>query len=197
MKKILFLFTLIIFCLNIPEMNAQTTSPTSSFLWVQQEETSSSTPSLSTETTTSNPSVPPTISPAELSPTPTLDEKTSSGQYDNQTNEPFYVQLLGISAIDDLIHLGSADPRVIVVRLINAALGLLGIIFVIMILYSGALLLFSFGKDENITKAKKSFFSAIIGLIIILSAYSIVQFILNAFGTENQSPEDPLLLDEE
>src|SRR3989339_849521 len=71
----------------------------------------------------------------------------------------------------DAIGLSDTDPRIIITRLIHILLGFIGIILLIMILLSGVQFMFSGGNDEKVKKAKKTFYGAIIGLIIILSAY--------------------------
>lgn len=70
-----------------------------------------------------------------------------------------------------------------VAHLIRLALGFLGIIFVVLIILAGFSWMTSGGDDEKIAKAKKMIVNAIIGLILILSAYSIVQFVLSAILT--------------
>lgn len=78
--------------------------------------------------------------------------------------------------------LPNTDPRAIVAQLIRTAMGFLGIIAVIMILISGAKLMISGGEKEKVRQAKSTFFNALIGLFIILSAYSIVAFVLNTLS---------------
>ncbi|MBI2552297.1 DUF4215 domain-containing protein [Candidatus Uhrbacteria bacterium] len=75
--------------------------------------------------------------------------------------------------------LPTADPRVIVARIIRVALGFLGLVAVALILYGGFLWLTSAGNEEQIDKAKKVLVNSVIGLAIILSAFGIVQFVLN------------------
>lgn len=79
-----------------------------------------------------------------------------------------------------LIGFSSTDPRTIVTRLIRTALGFMGIILLLMILSSGVQFMFSGGNTEKIEKAKQTFYNAIIGIAIILSAYSIVTFVVGA-----------------
>lgn len=69
------------------------------------------------------------------------------------------------------------DPRVTVATVIRAALGVVGIIFLILTLYAGALWMMSGGNEEQIAKAKKTLTASIIGLIIVISAYSITIFV--------------------
>lgn len=84
----------------------------------------------------------------------------------------------GLDEVGQTIKLSSADPRQIVVRIINVALGLIGIILVCLILYAGFLWMTSGGDDKQISKAKAIIRNAIIGLIIILSAWAITKFII-------------------
>lgn len=83
--------------------------------------------------------------------------------------------------------LPSTDPRLIVARLIRAATGFIGIIMLLMILSSGAQFMGSGGDEEKVKKAKQTFYNAVIGLIIMLSSYSIVAFVLNSLSTATSS----------
>lgn len=85
------------------------------------------------------------------------------------------------------IGLGSADLRTTVTNIINWVLGLLGIVAVIMILYGGFMWLTAGGSEDRITSAKKIISAAVVGLVIILLAWAIVNFVLgttaNVSGT--------------
>ncbi|MBI2436596.1 MAG: hypothetical protein HYV41_02535 [Candidatus Magasanikbacteria bacterium] len=83
----------------------------------------------------------------------------------------------GAKPIQETIVLSGMDIRVIVVRIINVALGLLGIITLGLILYAGFLIMTSGGEENKVTQGKKILMQATIGLAIILSAFAIVQFI--------------------
>jgi uncharacterized membrane protein YgcG len=84
----------------------------------------------------------------------------------------------GLEEVGQTIKLSNADPRQIVVRIINIALGLIGIILVCLMLYAGFLWMTSGGKEDQISRAKAIIRNAIIGLIIILSAWAITKFII-------------------
>ena len=75
--------------------------------------------------------------------------------------------------------LSSTDPRTIIGRIINIALGFLGIIAVGIIIYAGFLWMTSGGSEEKVTQAKKLLTSAAIGLGIILSSWAIATFIIS------------------
>ena len=73
-----------------------------------------------------------------------------------------------INTVNNAIGLSSAsDIRVIIARIINIALGFLGIIAVILIIYAGWLWMTAGGEADKIDRAKRILTGAIIGLIII------------------------------
>ena len=68
----------------------------------------------------------------------------------------------------------------IIVLVINTILGLLGVIFLVIIIYAGFLWMTAGGNDEQVGKAKKLLINSIIGIIIIVAAYAISYFVLQA-----------------
>lgn len=74
--------------------------------------------------------------------------------------------------------LGQLDIREIIANIIKVALGLLGIAALVLILYGGYKWMTAAGNEDQISEAKKILTNATIGLVIILSAYSIVNFVL-------------------
>jgi hypothetical protein len=58
-------------------------------------------------------------------------------------------------------------------------LGLLGVIFIILIIYGGFLWMTAGGDEERIAKARKTLHRAILGLVILASSFMIWQFITN------------------
>lgn len=78
---------------------------------------------------------------------------------------------------------GFGDPQSlpeIIGALIGIFLSLLGIIFLILIIYGGFLWMTSGGKEEKVLIAKKTIERSIIGMIIILSSYAITQWVFQA-----------------
>ncbi len=75
---------------------------------------------------------------------------------------------------------GGTDLITIIGRIINVVLGFVGIILLVMLLYAGYLWMTSGGEADKVTTAQTMIRNAIIGLIIITSAFAITQFILNA-----------------
>ncbi|HTK04595.1 MAG TPA: hypothetical protein VL500_03360 [Candidatus Eisenbacteria bacterium] len=78
------------------------------------------------------------------------------------------------------IGLGTQDVRTTVSNVIKAFMGLLGIVAVIIILLGGFKWMTAGGNEEKVSEAKKLIISGIIGLVIILSAYAIAQFVVGA-----------------
>ncbi|MDD3285652.1 MAG: Ig-like domain-containing protein [Patescibacteria group bacterium] len=86
---------------------------------------------------------------------------------------------VGVNEISNTIALSATDPRIIVARIINIALLFLGVIAVGLIIYAGFLWMTSGGSEDKIDQAKNILKNAIIGLVIILSAWGIVSFIMS------------------
>lgn len=68
----------------------------------------------------------------------------------------------------------------IISTVIQVFLSLLGIIFVILLVYGGYLWMNARGNEEQVKKAKDTIRMAIIGLVIVTSAYAITYFVFNA-----------------
>lgn len=80
------------------------------------------------------------------------------------------------------LGLGTSDLKETVINIINWILGLLGIIAVIMILYAGFQWMTAGGNEDKVASAKKIISAAVVGLIIILLAWAIVNFVLKTAG---------------
>ncbi|MFA5128278.1 MAG: pilin [Patescibacteria group bacterium] len=88
---------------------------------------------------------------------------------------------LGLSYAADT-GLASTDIRSIIANIIRVALGLLGIVVLVLMIYAGFLWMTAAGNEEQIEKAKKILKNAVIGLAIILMAYAIVAFVIKMLG---------------
>lgn len=95
---------------------------------------------------------------------------------------------LGVGAIQSDIKLGSGDVRSTAAKIINVALGFLGIIAVVIVLLGGFKYMISGGNEEKTHEAKSLIVSGIIGLAIILSAWAITGFVISRLlsATETQ-----------
>ncbi|MCF7820686.1 MAG: pilin [Candidatus Pacebacteria bacterium] len=72
---------------------------------------------------------------------------------------------------------GEATAVNIVATVIQIALGVLGIIFLILLILAGYTWMTAGGNEEQVGKAKKNIKNAIIGLVIVLAAYGITWFV--------------------
>lgn len=80
------------------------------------------------------------------------------------------------------IALGDQSLQTTVVRLINVALSLLGIIAVVIVLIGGFKWMTAGGNEEKVAEARKLIFAGIVGMAIILSAWAIAKFVLSNLG---------------
>src|SRR6056297_239750 len=76
--------------------------------------------------------------------------------------------------------LSNQDPRQTVANIINVILGFLGILAVILILVGGFKWMTAAGNEDKVAEAKKIIVAGIIGLVIVLAAWGIASFVLNA-----------------
>ena len=93
---------------------------------------------------------------------------------------------LGVGAVQSSIKLGSETSARRLARIINVALGFLGIIAVVIVLMGGFKYMISGGNEEKVGEAKKLIVSGIIGLAIILSAWAITSFVISNLVTATQ-----------
>lgn len=96
----------------------------------------------------------------------------------------------GVSEIESEVQLSSGNIQVIIARIINVILGLLGIIALGIVLYAGFLWMTAGGNEERITKARKLLINGVIGLVIIMSAFAITLFVLNKLREATMPPGD-------
>ena len=75
--------------------------------------------------------------------------------------------------------LGQKDLRTTVADIIKVALGLIGIIALVIVISGGFLWMTSFGNEDKVEKAKSMILMGIVGLAIVLTAYAITTFVIN------------------
>ncbi|MEI6836122.1 MAG: hypothetical protein WCK59_04790 [Candidatus Falkowbacteria bacterium] len=86
---------------------------------------------------------------------------------------------VGIAPVDSSIILSNSSPIVIIGRIIQVLLGLLSVIAISIVIYAGYLWMTSMGSEDKIKEAQRLLKNATIGIIIILSAWGIVLFVLS------------------
>ena len=72
--------------------------------------------------------------------------------------------------------------REVIANIVQVFLGLIGIIFLLLIIWSGFRWMTSGGNEKTIESAKSTLVNSTIGLIIVLAGYSIAAFIAGALG---------------
>lgn len=78
----------------------------------------------------------------------------------------------------------TATPEYIITQVIQIILGILGVIFLIFMIYAGITWMTAAGNEQQITKAQNILTEAIIGLVIVLAAYTITYFISEYFAAK-------------
>lgn len=86
--------------------------------------------------------------------------------------------VLGVNQVGNNLLLGGDDIRVIIAKIIRAALALVGIIVFVYMIWAGFTIMTSAGNEEKVATGKRMMTNAVIGLIIIMSSVAIVQFVL-------------------
>lgn len=84
---------------------------------------------------------------------------------------------------------GVTDPRLIIGRVINAALGISGSLALLMFVYGGFLWLASGGNETMISKGKRVLLWATLGIVLIASAFVITTAIFQGLATGDVTVE--------
>jgi uncharacterized membrane protein len=66
--------------------------------------------------------------------------------------------------------------------IVTPVLGLLGVVFLVLIVYAGALWMTARGEEKQVGKAKDVLSNAIIGLFLVLAAYAVTNFVFDAIA---------------
>lgn len=80
--------------------------------------------------------------------------------------------------IANATKLTTKSPVSITIATIQWALGMLGLVAVVMVLYGGATWMTAAGNEERIKKAKDILKAALIGLVVVLLSWAIVTFVV-------------------
>lgn len=93
-------------------------------------------------------------------------------------NTSIYTSELGGAA--NAAGVPTADQSILAIigTFISALLGLLGVIFLILVIYAGILWMTAAGNGDQVKKAQHILRDGVIGLIIILSSYAISYAVL-------------------
>ena len=81
------------------------------------------------------------------------------------------------------------DFRVILSNLINAGMGILGSVTLLVFVYGGFLWLVSAGSPEKIKKGSQAMLWAVIGLFLVFGSYAIMGIVLQGIGARQQAEQ--------
>jgi len=91
---------------------------------------------------------------------------------------------LGKAAEEAGYDINENETETIISLVIQTALSFLGVVFLILMIYGGYLWMTARGNEDQVAKAKNLITAAIIGLIIVVSAYAISWFVVSKLGGE-------------
>lgn len=81
------------------------------------------------------------------------------------------------------------DPvPLVVARAVQSVLNIVGVIFLILVIWGGTMWMVSGGNEQSITKAKQILTTAVIGLVIVMAGYTITWWIVSALSTSTTTP---------
>ncbi len=72
-----------------------------------------------------------------------------------------------------------ADITLMVGTVIRSLLGIVGTLFMALIIYAGVIWMTAQGNDDKVAKAKKILSNSVIGLIIVIISYFMVEFLFD------------------
>ncbi len=77
---------------------------------------------------------------------------------------------------------GAGNIPALIGKVVGVGLSMVGIIFFLLILYSGFRWMTAMGQAEVVQKSKDTILAAAIGLVLVLSAYAITNFVFTGLG---------------
>lgn len=76
----------------------------------------------------------------------------------------------------------SVSPEGLIGKYIEIALSYIGVVFLILMIYGGFLWMTAKGNEQQVEKAKSLITAAIIGMVIVVSAYAITYFVTKSIS---------------
>lgn len=86
-----------------------------------------------------------------------------------------FVEISNIQGVENV------DLVTFIVDLINWFIGLAAVLTVVMIIFAGFQYILSFGDDNKIAKATSTLVFAIVGMVLVFLAPTVIQFVLDNF----------------
>jgi len=104
----------------------------------------------------------------------------ASGLPDN-LNRAFNIPLFN-AAENAGYNINQTGPESMISKVITTALEFVGVIFLVLAIYGGYIWMIARGNEEEVTKAKNILTAAVIGLVVVIAAYAISWYVINALG---------------
>ena len=86
---------------------------------------------------------------------------------------------------------GKTDIPQFLGQIINYAMGIIGSLALVMVIYGGVTWMLSGGSSEKVSKGKEIIIWAALGLAIIFTAYALVYFVISAIGGASNGTANP------
>ena len=91
------------------------------------------------------------------------------------------------AGLDETGQSGGPDMSSIIKTVVNTMLFIVGLLAVIMIIFSGIRYITAHGDKAQLESAKNTLIYSVVGLIIAIVAYALVNWVLNLFSTNSGS----------
>ena len=106
-----------------------------------------------------------------------------------------------LDSVAGTVGIKGPDIYTFIGKTLAGFIGFLGLIFLILIVYAGILYLTALGEEERIKKSKRLLTWAVIGMLIIVGAFTLTTFVFNRLSaaltpdtrTEKQKKTDNFL----
>ena len=96
---------------------------------------------------------------------------------------PLFAQLEQLEETAEVANIkGEENLPVVIGKMVGIALGLLGLILVIYIIIGGVMWMTSGGNEDSVKRAQSLIRNAIIGLVVVVLAYTLAHFITEEFA---------------
>jgi uncharacterized membrane protein len=99
----------------------------------------------------------------------------------------------GLTASGSQAGLNTAPNQlpVVIGTVIKTALGVVGIVFLVLMVYAGYIWMIARGDEAKVEKAKDTIVNCIIGIVIVVGAYAITSYLVTAFNPAPSSGSCP------
>lgn len=108
-------------------------------------------------------------------------DELGDGQYVNKGFDYYMNDIQGNTGLGGYDDVANEGPVLLASRIINFLLLFLGTIALCLTVYAGYLWMMSRGNEEEVTKAKAILSGSIIGVLLVLSSYGVLNYVFRSF----------------